>query len=440
MANNKNNKEEIGIGYWIGTAIMFMIGLIPIGIIMLVNGIIKVSKSTKSSLSASSAQPTNNEFRARADEFYARQKNGTPTAPAQSAAAQAAPNKPSAKGGAAQDLSDQESSPARPAQKPAAPAYSRQPKKQLSIIDRVMARRRRLAPAHVTALVFAIISAVTAVSTLASAFGFFISGTPLTALPTLPLWIVGASFSAVAITLLGLRGASRERLRRCARYASIIGDKETVAVSSLAAAVGTSRRRVARDLEDMINRGLLPGSAYVDKYPGVLFMSFDAGAPLASADEKPARETVDEYHKILRQLRTLNNDIDDLSISSKIERIETTCGKIFNVVRENPDKLPSLRRFMNYYLPTTQKLLRSYRTLEKQGIAGENIESTKYNIDRILLSLAEGFDRQLDQLFRTDALDIGADIDVLENMMAQDGLSAAQSMSAGGSAAQVLGE
>ena len=78
---------------------------------------------------------------------------------------------------------------------------------------------------------------------------------------------------------------------------------------------------------------------------------------------------------------------------------------------------------MDYYLPTTLKLLRSYATLESQGIEGDNINSAKGDIGRILDTLSHGFEQQLDQLFKADALDISSDIDVLESMMEQDGLA-----------------
>jgi hypothetical protein len=78
---------------------------------------------------------------------------------------------------------------------------------------------------------------------------------------------------------------------------------------------------------------------------------------------------------------------------------------------------------MNYYLPTTLKLLRSYATLEKQGVGGENITSATESIGNVLDTLTKGYEQQLDQLFKSDVIDIASDIDVLENMMKQDGLS-----------------
>jgi len=78
---------------------------------------------------------------------------------------------------------------------------------------------------------------------------------------------------------------------------------------------------------------------------------------------------------------------------------------------------------VSYYLPTTLKLVRSYATLEKQGVKGENILSAKQSIRNILDTLTTGYEQQLDQLFKSDAIDIAADISVLENLMQQDGLT-----------------
>jgi 5-bromo-4-chloroindolyl phosphate hydrolysis protein len=113
----------------------------------------------------------------------------------------------------------------------------------------------------------------------------------------------------------------------------------------------------------------------------------------------------------------------DPVICGKIQRIEDVTVKIFRLVDEKPQKAPQIRRFMNYYLPTTLKLLHSYETLEKQGVNGENISAAKNDIERVLDTLAAGFEQQLDNLFKSDKLDISADIDVLENLMRQDGLT-----------------
>ena len=85
--------------------------------------------------------------------------------------------------------------------------------------------------------------------------------------------------------------------------------------------------------------------------------------------------------------------------------------------------MPQIRTFLNYYLPTTLKLLESYSRIERVGVAGENMKKSKENIERIMDLLTVGFEQQVDQLFRNESIDISADITVLEKMMAKDGLN-----------------
>ena len=110
-------------------------------------------------------------------------------------------------------------------------------------------------------------------------------------------------------------------------------------------------------------------------------------------------------------------------MSQRIDRIGTLTAGIFRVVIEKPEREQDVRKFMNYYLPTTIKLLRSYDLLEDQTYQGENIVESRRKIEEVLDTLIVAYERQLDRLFRNDALDIATDIDVLETMMAGDGLS-----------------
>jgi 5-bromo-4-chloroindolyl phosphate hydrolysis protein len=142
--------------------------------------------------------------------------------------------------------------------------------------------------------------------------------------------------------------------------------------------------------------------------------------------EKAPEQEESQYQAILREIRRLNDDIADEDVSERIYRIEDITAKIFATVEEKPEKLPEIKSFMSYYLPTTLKLLDSYATMERQGIDGENIAETKKRIEHILDTLVKGFEQQLDQLFKSDMLDITSDIDVLESMMAKDGLTEEQ--------------
>ena len=80
-------------------------------------------------------------------------------------------------------------------------------------------------------------------------------------------------------------------------------------------------------------------------------------------------------------------------------------------------------RFMNYYLPTTLKLLESYARIEAQGVSGENMAKAKADIEGIADTLVAGYEKQLDKLYRAEAMDIAGDVGVIENMLKRDGLS-----------------
>jgi len=133
-----------------------------------------------------------------------------------------------------------------------------------------------------------------------------------------------------------------------------------------------------------------------------------------------------ERDKAISEMRRLNAAIEDPKISAQIDRLERDTKRIINLVVEKPEKLPQIRKFMNYYLPTTLKLLNAYDRMDDTGISGENIDSTKARVEKMMGTIVTAFDRQLDALFGDEALDISTDITVMENLLAQEGLSGAQ--------------
>ena len=119
-------------------------------------------------------------------------------------------------------------------------------------------------------------------------------------------------------------------------------------------------------------------------------------------------------------------NIEDAKLSAQIVHMEEVTGKIFDIVAGQPAKLPQLRRFLNYYLPTTLKLLNAYDRMGAAGVEGANIDGTMGRIDAMMDKVVEAFDKQLDALFADEALDISTDITVLEQMLAQEGLGGMQ--------------
>ena len=133
-----------------------------------------------------------------------------------------------------------------------------------------------------------------------------------------------------------------------------------------------------------------------------------------------------ERARALSELRRLDENIEDGKISAQIVHMEEVTGKIFDIVAGQPAKLPQIRRFLNYYLPTTLKLLNAYDRMGSAGVEGANIDGTMGRIDAMLDKVVQAFDRQLDALFADEALDISTDITVLEQMLAREGLGGMQ--------------
>lgn len=257
-------------------------------------------------------------------------------------------------------------------------------------------------------------------------------------------WFLEEVFFPMGITAggLGLLLGShwmRRRLRRYAKYQAIAGKKPTVTISQLATAADVSPRRVENDLEQMVQKGFWGKEAYLDLGRGVLVRTFEAAEDLEQAQKKAQpipEETREGYSGQLRDIRYANDRIADPVISAKIDRLEDLAGKIFRIVEEEPAKKAKASTFLNYYLPTTQKLLDSYADFEESGVSGENVSQAKQRIASTMDNIVAGFERQLDQLYQSDAMDVDSDIRVMEQMLRRDSGSVAEDFGLGAAVQQ----
>ena len=128
----------------------------------------------------------------------------------------------------------------------------------------------------------------------------------------------------------------------------------------------------------------------------------------------------------ISEMRRLDSNIADEKISADIRRLETVSNSIFQQVKADPGKLPQIRKFMDYYLPAALKILNAYDRMSAAGVSGENIDGTKRRVEDIMTTIVKAFEKQLDSLFGSDALDISTDISVLESMLIQEGLAGEQ--------------
>ena len=229
----------------------------------------------------------------------------------------------------------------------------------------------------------------------------------------------------------GLR--RRKQVRTFRSYLAMIGSRTTISISALSSAMGVSPAKVRDTLEDMLDDGFFP-LGYLDYGSDRLVLTSDGIPDPPKEEEKPAQEepAEDPQNAILEEIRAINADIDNPKLNQQIDRIGVITAKVFEYQRSHPQKSNQLHSFLSYYLPTTLKILRAYAQLEDQEVDGENISAAMERIEGMMDKVVEGFEKQLDQLFQGDALDITADVEVLERMLAKDGLSSGSTLRMGG--------
>ena len=235
-------------------------------------------------------------------------------------------------------------------------------------------------------------------------------------------------------------GLSMDRqLKRHAKYLSVMGDREAVSVEELSRVLGYPKKRVEKDLQKMIDKGYFGGKAYLNMELGYLFRSGQADAAFQKQRREAAaqapKEAEEGYSGILRNIRRANDRIADPVLSAKIDRLEDITAKIFRAVEEDPQKRSRIDTFLNYYLPTTQKLLDSYAEFDAAGVEGENLRQAKSRIESTMDAIVKGFEHQLDELYKADAMDVDSDIRVMETMLHRDTASAERDFGLGGTAA-----
>lgn len=167
----------------------------------------------------------------------------------------------------------------------------------------------------------------------------------------------------------------------------------------------------------------------VGRVAQIMGSGLDTTKRMPAMDDLPktGNEQVDQLIErgkgILADIVEENRLIPDPALSRQMDELESITNKIFRTVIEQPDKAPQIRRFMDYYLPTTLKMLRGYRKMDERKLTSSEAENVKDKIESAMDVVIGAFKKQLNTLYQHDILDISTDIDVLETMLKQDGLS-----------------
>ena len=261
---------------------------------------------------------------------------------------------------------------------------------------------------------------------------------------------LGALFGGGCLLASGI--LTRRALQRYTAYLAIIGPNEAMEIETIAKKVGVKRSQAEKDLQKMIEKGYFGDSAYINKELGYIFMSSRADEELTKAREAAMKKTreaskkeavkqnAEAYDQILAKIRDVNDRIPDEAMTEKINQIESITQEIFRAVEQEPEKRGKIDRFMSYFLPTTLKLLESYANLEKTNINGKNINQSMRSIEIAMDTVVDGFKHQLDELYKSDAVSIETEIDVLTKMINRETVTPQKEFGLGGQAVQTAPE
>ncbi|MCF0146106.1 MAG: 5-bromo-4-chloroindolyl phosphate hydrolysis family protein [Eubacterium sp.] len=255
---------------------------------------------------------------------------------------------------------------------------------------------------------------------------------------------------AVLCALLVWRGIRKSILiRNYEKYAHIAGKAEYIDIEDLAKAASENERKTVANLNALINAGLLRG-AHLDDEKKTLILSERAynlyrqaktnGKIKKEQAERQAREReqaekqvrpemseseilLEQGNTFIREIRNANDRIPEKEMSLKLYRLEAIVNKIIIHAKQHPGSEADLRKFMNYYIPMTRKLINAYLDLYETNASGDNISATKKEIEDALDSINTAYERLLDSMFSDVAMDISSDIAVMKTMMEQDGLA-----------------
>ncbi len=133
-------------------------------------------------------------------------------------------------------------------------------------------------------------------------------------------------------------------------------------------------------------------------------------------------QIMDKGNKYIEKIHDFGSIIKEKSVSRKLEKMETIVSMIFHEIDINPSQAHSLGMFLNYYLPTTEKLLDAYASIGEKQIKGKNLSKAKKEIEEALDTIVCAFEGILEKLYEEHEMDIASDIAAMEIMMKQEGL------------------
>lgn len=287
-----------------------------------------------------------------------------------------------------------------------------------------------------------------------SGLGFLVQSL-LTVLGTASLnaLLLPGVFSVIFLEMIFYGNGQKNRLKRAEKYLELCGTKMYGVINEMAHYTGKSVRFVRRDLRRMLKAGMFPDGHLDEKETcfmlnDVIYHQYletekaylaqkeiaeqkkEQEIPKNESPESTQSDREQELHSMvaegmeyIRHLRELNDEIEGEVISGKLYQLENLLKEIFNRVQEHPEQMHRMHKLMEYYLPTMLKLVEQYAEFDRMSSPGEDVLEAKAEIEKTLDMINQAFVTLLNNLFRDAAFDASADAQVLQTMLAKEGLT-----------------
>lgn len=260
---------------------------------------------------------------------------------------------------------------------------------------------------------------------------------------------------AAFVLMINVGCKQKFRLKRAEKYVELSGQNQYVNVDELALHTNRTPKFVLKDIRKMLELGFFP-QGHLDSRGSCLmlndriyreYLTLEKQRKVLEKEQKAqARKAVEEKQQTaeqpqesaacseldamigqgqdcIRRLRNMNDNIPGEEISAKLFRLENLLKEIFEGLKEHPEQLPQMQKFINYYLPTTLKLVGAYEQFDDLSAQGDEIREAKDQIEKTLDTINCAFEELLNRMFRETAFDVTTDAQVLQTMLAKEGLT-----------------
>lgn len=227
-------------------------------------------------------------------------------------------------------------------------------------------------------------------------------------------------------------------------YKSAFGGRPFVSINELVKASHESRGKVIKRLEKYQSEGLYPQGYFVDNDnyyvlspAGQEILEEELQIKRVKEEEKNQEEVLkEEYPKLYAITEELNETLETVQTLKKsqvgdnnpklrgeLKRMARLLSQTKRFILENPEKVPDVRSFLNYFLPTVTKLLGAYYELDSEPVNTPNVQESKEEIESVLSSVNKAFENLYNDFYTDQAIDVYSDVSVLKTMIQQHGLS-----------------